>query len=99
MPSDRKRGIPGELLVCRVCGRRHESPPWGHDGLTPSHEICPCCGTEFGYDDTTRAGVLRRRAIWRETDYTWWEPIFRPPGWDKAAQLAQIPADYLDDQA
>lgn len=99
MPNKRKHGLPDELMVCRVCGLRHDTPPWGYDGHSPSFEICPCCGTEFGYDDTTRAGVLRRRAIWRETDFKWTEPAFCPSGWDKAAQMEQIPADYLDDHA
>lgn len=40
-----------ELNVCRVCGAKQLEPPWGNDGLTPSYEICDCCGVEFGYED------------------------------------------------
>ncbi len=99
MTNDRKHRLPDELMVCRVCGRRHETPPWGHDGISPSYEICPCCGVEFGYDDATRPAVLRHRALWRKADYGWSDPILCPPGWRAVDQIAQIPDDYRDDQA
>jgi hypothetical protein len=91
--------IPAELMVCRVCGLAQETPPWGRDGLSPSFEICPCCGTEFGYDDATRVAVLRRRARWAQTGYAWFDPVLRPPGWRRQEQMGQIPPDFIDDQA
>jgi hypothetical protein len=47
------------LFLCRVCGLDC-SPflPWGADGTTPSYSICSRCGVEFGYEDTSDAGVL-----------------------------------------
>lgn len=98
MPSNKNR-LPDELMACRVCGLRQTTPPWGHNGLIPSFEICPCCGTEFGYDDATRTAVLRRRNIWRDTGYAWTNPHEKPAGWKISDQLAQIPTDYLDNQA
>jgi hypothetical protein len=91
--------IPDELMRCRVCGLAQETPPWGPGGHQPTFEICPCCGAEFGYDDATRAGVLRRRATWRDAGYAWFVPHERPAGWDVLKQLEQIPTDYLDNQA
>lgn len=37
-------------FYCRVCGLYLGYQPWGEDGKTPSYEICPCCGVEFGYE-------------------------------------------------
>lgn len=44
--------------LCKVCDFDC-SPffPWGEDGLTPSYSICPQCGVEFGYEDTSEAGI------------------------------------------
>jgi rubredoxin len=40
--------------ICRVCGLIYDKfYPWGEDGEVPSHDICDCCGTEFGYDDVS----------------------------------------------
>jgi hypothetical protein len=73
--------------MCPVCG-------WG--GLyEPSHdrfgggsfEICPCCGVEFGYHDSTKShSVLREEWIangarWHAND----EPP--PAAWSPVAQL------------
>ena len=41
-----------ELMLCRVCGWKQETAPWGGDGQTASFLICPCCGVEFGYEDS-----------------------------------------------
>ena len=37
----------------RVCGYELAYFPWGENNDTPSYEICPCCGAEFGCDDYT----------------------------------------------
>ncbi len=42
---------PNPLHVCRVCGYDMQYPIWDDDGLGPTHDICACCGCEFGYDD------------------------------------------------
>ena len=40
-----------EKFYCRICGYRLGFEPWGDDGKTPTYEICPCCGVEFGNED------------------------------------------------
>lgn len=43
----------GEIMgyTCPICGYKKLSEnPYDNDG-NPSHEICKCCGFEFGYDE------------------------------------------------
>lgn len=54
----------GDLNACRVCGRRHEEPPWGADSRSPTFEICDRCGTEFGYEDATPDAAQAARERW-----------------------------------
>lgn len=49
---------------CRVCGYLPEDPPWGASGDLPSFEICPCCGLEWGYEDSGLLSTQRFRARW-----------------------------------
>ncbi|PRX63213.1 hypothetical protein B0I32_111207 [Nonomuraea fuscirosea] len=72
---------------CRVCGLLQATPPWGDDGRSPTWEICACCGTEFGYQDATPAGVLRARQAWTAKGYPWFQESERPPGWRAEDQL------------
>lgn len=88
MPSDDDR------LRCRVCGLPQATPPWGADGRTPSFDICPCCGTEFGYEDTTTAAILEQRRKWLASGAKWFSPKQKPAIWNLHAQLAAIPAPY-----
>ncbi|REK84672.1 hypothetical protein DY245_42135 [Streptomyces inhibens] len=74
-------------LACFVCGLAQGVPPWGDDGKTPTFDICPCCGSEFGYEDATDAGVFRARRRWSERGYAWEDPKARPEGWDFGVQL------------
>ena len=83
-----------ELLICRVCGLRQASPPWGQDGNSPTYEFCPCCGVEFGYGDATVVGTKRWRESWLSAGAKWFESDSRPSDWDADAQLAQLPDAY-----
>lgn len=74
-------------LACFVCGLPQGTPPWGDDGKTPTFDICPCCGSEFGYEDATDTGVFRSRKRWSERGYAWEDPKSRPEGWDVRIQL------------
>jgi hypothetical protein len=74
-------------IFCFVCGLRQSSAPWGDDGQSPGFEICPCCGTEFGYEDATDVGVFRARSRWRERKYAWLDPRAKPSEWDPESQL------------
>lgn len=81
--------------LCRICGYKHDSPPWGEDGNLASFEICFCCGIEFGYEDSTLKGIRRYRASWLESGAPWFQPSDQPEGWDLQKQLAQIPKEFL----
>lgn len=70
--------------VCPVCGYndlRH--PP-------DDYTICPCCGTEFGYDDfDTPHEELRQR--WINNGMRWWFEYDSPPeNWNPAEQLERL---------
>jgi len=47
---------------CPACGFLLQMPPW--DGKLPSEEICPCCGIQFGYDDSAGGDSLRRKEVY-----------------------------------
>lgn len=84
------------LFVCPVCGYGGLTErPWDNDA--PSDEICPSCGTQFGYDDAAGGSAAQRQARHRALREQWvsrgmpWdsEGIEAPPdGWDPAAQVA-----------
>ncbi|HMJ77687.1 MAG TPA: 50S ribosomal protein L11 methyltransferase [Iamia sp.] len=77
--------------VCRWDGL--DAPAW--TGISPSDEICPCCGTQFGYHDgaggaSVRAsshGELRTRWIARGAV---WSSLPAPAGWDARTQLVDL---------
>jgi len=49
-------------------------------------EICPCCGTQFGYDDaTTPHSVLRDR--WISKGMKWFSKNKPPENWDPVKQI------------
>jgi hypothetical protein len=70
-------------------------PPYDDVSGGGSDEICPCCGTQFGYDDFSGDDpVLRRqrwtslRERWVAAGMAWWSKSRPPPpGWDPSNQL------------
>lgn len=51
------------------------------------HNICPCCGTEFGYDDVSRKWEDLREQ-WISSGAKWFsDSTPMPPGWDAYTQL------------
>lgn len=76
-----------ELYVCPVCGYPSltEAAYDGHG--CASYDICPCCGTEFGYDDSTVVhSDLRRK--WVSEGMQWWSKYQpKPDDWDPIKQL------------
>ena len=82
--------------TCPVCGYRQLfHPPWVDD--SPSDEICPCCGTHFGYDDFAVDEIARAtrhqelRNDWTEAGYPWFSSTTTmPPDWDPRRQLARL---------
>ena len=66
---------------CPVCGYREMPDP------PEDFNICPCCGTEFGYTD---AGITyeQLREKWRAHGAPWFsQSIQPPPDWDPRRQL------------
>jgi hypothetical protein len=66
---------------CPVCG-------FGELPFHPSdHNICPCCGTEFGYHDR-RLSHAQLRGMWVARGANWFSKAFpQPAGWSAIAQL------------
>jgi hypothetical protein len=71
---------------CPVCGHPLDEPAYDEHGCA-SFGICPCCGTQFGYDDATLHHA-NLRTIWIESGARWWSRAQKPPlGWDAYAQM------------
>jgi len=70
--------------ICPVCGyNKLEDPP-------ANHEICPCCGTQFGYHNTTKSYEDLRKN-WVSNGLHWHSRVETPPlGWNPYVQLANI---------
>jgi len=68
------------MSLCPVCGYSMEFPP-------TDWNICPSCGTEFGYNDVGKSHIDLRR-IWIEGGMRWWSPVEKQPDeWDPETQL------------
>lgn len=71
--------------ICPVCGYdRLEEPPY-IDGYIPSHDICDCCGSEFGLDDCEEY-----RKKWIDMGCPWFSPESKPINWNLNEQLKNI---------
>jgi hypothetical protein len=81
-------------LRCRVCGLQQVEPPWGEDDMSPTYDICDCCGVEFGYEDSATASVKRYRLEWLQQGAPWFRPEARPPDWDPEEQIKRVPESY-----
>lgn len=68
----------------------HTCPVCGYDRLSEpprNFTICPCCGTEFEYDDAF-ATHAQLRAAWLRSGARWWSPVDpRPENWDPYLQV------------
>lgn len=82
---------PSSVAHGPACGfDRLYDEPWRGDSA--SDEICPCCGIQFGYDDSGRR-TDEFYADWRTTWVANGSPWFSksrsaPDGWSAAEQLA-----------
>jgi len=71
----------------------HTCPVCGYDQLEyapADFNICPSCGTEFGYHDAnfTHAQIRQR---WLAAGAQWWDrDTPPPPNWSPMAQLRNI---------
>jgi hypothetical protein len=74
---------------CPVCGFGGLHQPARNEKGGGSFEICPSCGTEFGYHDTTRSDEELRHA-WVQAGARWHSRSRPPPpDWDPYRQLRQ----------
>lgn len=67
----------------------------GADGLSPTWDICPCCGVEFGYGDCTPASVRKKRKASVDNGTSWVDPRIEPDGWNFGGQEQKIPNEFL----
>lgn len=74
-------------FMCPVCGYPSLREPAYSQPDCPSFDICPCCGTQFGYDDAgTPHSVLRQR--WVAAGTPWYSKhTSLPPEWSGRRQL------------
>lgn len=79
---------------CRVCGYLSGTPPWGDDGKCPTYEICPCCGVEYGYEDSSVIGVKRYREQWVASGGKWQDAKEKPENWSLENQLKRAPEGF-----
>ena len=63
--------------------------------------ICPCCGTEFGYEDFADTDKQREkrweelRERWLSRSAPWFSPVIPPPpGWNPVTQLFSAKLAY-----
>jgi hypothetical protein len=86
-----------QLKICRVCGFDNGFLVWGNDGKTPSYEICPCCGCEFGFDDDGHASTDPKhyRKEWIDSGTKWNVSRNKPKNWNFKEQMKNIPKKYL----
>lgn len=81
--------------VCPACGYILDFEPWA-DG-SPSDEICPCCGIQFGYTDAAGGDMQRRTALyekwrsdWIAAGMPWRSPGPAPVDWNPTKQIKSL---------
>lgn len=86
-----------QFFVCPVCGYPQLTRrPWQE--ASASHEICPSCGTHFGYDDAAGGDAGERLRIYAERRNDWkaagcpWRSASAqiPERWDPVQQLRNV---------
>lgn len=80
----------GGNVYCLVCGYLPSDPPWGLSGRAPSFEVCPCCGVEWGYEDSLPASVVRYRGRWLADGAAWQDKRTPNDGLDVEARLTRV---------
>ena len=83
-----------EEHYCRICGLYMKDKPWGDDGQSPTYEICPCCGVEFGNEDYDLFSIKEYRKEWLKNGANWFDKKKKPVSWDVNKQLMNVPEDF-----
>jgi len=78
------------MNICPVCGYAGLEEP-SHDSFGyGSQDICPSCGTQFGYHDATTPHEVLRKS-WIEGGCIWWsQSDERPNDWNPEFQLSRV---------
>ena len=81
------------VATCPVCGWPGlEQPPRSPEG-SPSFEICPSCGYQFGHSDEVEGCSFEQwRETWVAQGMPWYADDQPPPpeDWDPALQLENV---------
>jgi len=79
-----------DRYTCPVCGYTGlDEAPYVEFGCS-SFGICPCCGTEFGYDDSSVSHADLRKK-WVSGGMLWWSKnLVAPPDWDPVEQISAL---------
>lgn len=77
--------------ICPVCGFRElEEAPYDKFGY-PSYVICPCCGFEFGFDDSSRRKTFEDyREEWILDGFKFNDEELKPKDWNEGALKKQL---------
>lgn len=85
---------------CPVCGYGLNFLPW--EGSSPSDEICPCCGIQFGLEDIDAENEAQFieiyesiRKDWLKAGSKWFSPKGPPKEWNAETQLKR----YLENES
>jgi DNA-directed RNA polymerase subunit RPC12/RpoP len=81
---------------CPVCGYKLWFLPWEDD--SPSDEICPSCGIQFGYSDAAGGDEEKRLQLYKDWRKKWidnggiWNGagIPKPENWDPIKQVKDV---------
>jgi rubredoxin len=86
-----------DTYTCPVCGYpRLLEPAYDLGTVSPSFNICPCCGCEFGYDDATPWAKESFLKNWVKRGSPWFHPELKPSDWNVREQLQSIGIEYQD---
>lgn len=86
---------------CPVCGFPDlTKPPRNPVSGGASHEICPSCGYQFGYDDDLHEiSYDAWRTAWEDAGKPWRSSQPVPVGWDPDAQLRALISEGANGQS
>jgi hypothetical protein len=94
------------FFSCPICGYdRLDEPPYDENGNS-SFDICPCCGIEFGYEDSRLINDTfidredpkgkyihnwnRLQTEWKKKCKLWHFPKYKLNNWDPIKQLKNV---------
>ncbi|MDX8363436.1 hypothetical protein [Cytobacillus sp. IB215316] len=80
------------MNTCPICGYDGLFEPAYDKHNYGSHEICPCCGFQYGYsDDHDGSSFEDYRKEWIEEGYNWYSNARRQPkNWNPKVQLEKV---------